>query len=475
MAERPNESTKTPVRNRRKRRSKLQVFKETYLPVLIGTLAVILVIVFVTNSVSRSNAKKKAEKEASLKASESLAEQARLEAEEAEYILQQAEYLAAGYDFEAAVAVIDTFSGNFADFPELADKRIEYKNTMENMVAWKDPAQVPNLSFHLLIADPERAFADADYGNAYRNNFITVTEFSNILQQLYDNGYVLVSLHDLVSVTIAANGSTIYEAKTLYLPSDKKPLILTETGVNYYTYMVDGNGDHWADKDGAGFACRLVLDASGNFVNEMVATDGSTVSGAYDMVPILEAFIAEHPDFSLRGARAILGLTGYDGLFGYRTNPSAEDKQGQDAYIQARKDAAEMATALRETGYSIACYTYDNISYGENSVTQIRSDQKRWAEEVTPILGLVDILVFAQNSDIGDRDPYDSDKFQLLQNLGYRYYIGSNTNGEIWASIEDGYFRQSRIMVTGSALVNNPDLFAAFFDAAAVLDPARNS
>ena len=37
-------------------------------------------------------------------------------------------------------------------------------------------------------------------------------------------------------------------------------------------------------------------------------------------LPCVEAFIQEHPDFSNNEARGILGLTGYNGILGYRTD-----------------------------------------------------------------------------------------------------------------------------------------------------------
>ena len=46
------------------------------------------------------------------------------------------------------------------------------------------------------------------------------------------------------------------------------------------------------------------------------------LGGQIDFVPILEDFIAEHPDFSYQGARAILAVTGHEGVFGYRCNTS---------------------------------------------------------------------------------------------------------------------------------------------------------
>ena len=37
--------------------------------------------------------------------------------------------------------------------------------------------------------------------------------------------------------------------------------------------------------------------------------DGTVSTGSYDLVPLLEDFIQEHPDFSYRGDRAVFALT----------------------------------------------------------------------------------------------------------------------------------------------------------------------
>lgn len=474
MDEQINEVPQNPERRRRKK-SKLQIFKESYLPVIIAAAAVLLVVVFVIGSVSRSIDKKKADKDSSnAAAQEQSNEAAQLQAEAAK-LIEEAEKLAAEYEFDAAIAVLDSFQGDMSTFPALAAKRQDLEKQKSEMVAWSDPSQVLNLSFQMLIEDTTRAYADRNFAKSYKNNFITTYEFKAILQQLYDKGYMLVRLSDLVTTSTDAEGNVVYTAKTLYLPAGKKPLLLTECQTNYYTYMVDSDNDLVADKGGAGFASKLIVDEDGNVVNEYVDAEGNVLTGAYDMVPILEAFIAEHPDFSLRGARAIVSVSGYDGLFGYRTNPSAKDKLGQEAYNAEVAGATEVADALRELGYELACYTYRNKAYADYSVAEIQADQKYWTDEVTPILGKVDILVFAQNSEIGDTNGgYSGQKFNALSELGYKYYLGANTDGTTWASVESGYFRQHRVMVTGSALKDTPEIFSAYFDAAAVLDPARS-
>lgn len=44
------------------------------------------------------------------------------------------------------------------------------------------------------------------------------------------------------------------------------------------------------------------------------------------MVPLIDRFVEKHPDFSYRGAKGILALTGYNGILGYRTDESYETR-----------------------------------------------------------------------------------------------------------------------------------------------------
>ena len=474
MDEQIREVPQTPIRRRRKPRSKMQIFKESYLPVIIAGASLLLIIIFVIGSISRAVAKNKADRAESIKQSQEAANAEQMLKDEAQRLLDEAAYLAAGYDFEGAIATLNSFQGDIAKFPELANKRAEYEQSKSQMTVYNDISAIPNLSFQLLIADPERAFSDAEFSSAYKNNFITVSEFKNILQALYNNNYMLVNLQDLVTTTVAEDGSTVFTAKPLYLPADKKPFMLTETQVNYYTYMVDSDSDGLADKDGAGFASKLVVDAQGKLVNEYIDTDGNVLYGAYDMVPILEEFIAQHPDFSLRGARATVAVTGYDRLFGYRTTPAAAQELGTEAYQTEIDGVLDVVDALQANGYSIACYTYENISYGDASATEIQADLKKWNEQVTPILGNTAILVYARNSDIADTASYSGDRYQVLKDAGFRYFLGYSSSAAPWATVENDYVRIKRIMITGTDLVNNPQIYSAYFNASEVLDAARN-
>ena len=443
---------------RRRKKTKMEIFKEAYLPTIILGIAVVLILVFIIGSLSRLGIPSGENQQLSADPTEDPAT-VQLK-QEVQQLLQQAEKLALDYEFQQAVDVLDSFSGDKSAFPELAYKRSEYAQQASQMVTWSDPSQIVNLSFHGLIADPARAFANQSYGTSYNKNFVTIEEFSQILQQLYDNGYVLVSLDDIFSCQTDAVGNTTCQAKSLQLPLGRKPLVLTQTNLNYYTYM-----------DNSGFASRLTVDENGKLTCEMVDANGSTVTGDYDLVPILESFIAQHPDFSYKGARAVLSVTGYDGIFGYRTNPSVKTSQGEAYYNRQVEGAKKLVAALREAGYEIGCYTYNNVAYGKVSNQEIQYDLNAWVQEVTPILGETDILVFAQNSDIG---AYSGSKFTTLYNAGFRYFLdlGSGRSG---AEIGSNFISFQRLLVTGSAMAHSSTSFTGMFNATEILDPQRGS
>lgn len=466
MENEQRETPRKPVRRRRKK-NPVYVFVHSYLPVIAIGLVVVLFIIFAVNSIRRSNQRREQARQESLAA---LASEQQVQQEldrKAGELATQARALAYAYEYEAAIALIDEFPGNPFDYDELSQIREECIEAQNSLVEWEDPAAVPNLSFQLLVADPARAFSHAGYGNSFRNNFITIHEFSAILEQLYANNYVLVDQDDIFFYSDTSG----FSAKTLRLPAGKKPIMLTQTQVYDYEYMADSNGTNASNS--AGFATKLLVDGNGALVYEYIDPNGQTVTGAYDMVPILEAFIAKHPDFSYKGARATIAVSGYDGILGYRTDPDAAQVLGDSLYQNQRAEAPVVAQALRDAGYRLACYTYGNVRYGQFSSNQIKADQDKWSAEVVPLLGSVDTLVLAKQNDISDtQDPYSGDKFQLLSDLGYRYFYGICTNGQ-WAAVSRDHVRQGRIMLTGSALVSGQGVFEGIFDPAAVLDPQR--
>lgn len=451
---------------RRRRKSRSQIFKEVYLPPILVCVCLILVLTFAIGSVSNMIARhqiNKQNQQSQLDASVSQAEQL---AAQSEQIVAEAEALAAGYNYDEAITKLESI-GDLTQHPEIAAKRAEYETIKNSLVEYKDPTLIPNLSFHVLIEDMTRAKQDAELGGKYNKNFVTTGEFSKILNQLYTNGYVLVDFNSFVAANTDLDGNQKFMVKSILLPDGKKPVMLTETMVNYFEYMVDSDGDHKADAKGDGFANKLVVDGNGDIKAEYIDASGQTLVGNYDFVPILEDFIAEHPDFCYQGARAILAVTGSQGVFGYRCNTSYISTISQQYYDEQVAGAKAIADALRNKGYTIACFTYKNDAYGKLSVAQIQADMQSWASQVVNVIGQVDTFVFAQTSRLTEYGA-NSNAFQVMYTSGFRYFISNDTTP--YTEVNDTYVRQNRLMVTGENMQHKSSMFAGLFDTNAVLE-----
>jgi hypothetical protein len=103
-------------------------------------------------------------------------------------------------------------------------------DTSKDKVVWADNSMVSHLYFHSLVIDPKRALSDPESGNGYLDYMVTQSEFATILPQLYDNGYVLVSPHQLATVQTDRRVTP----KTLKLPKGRKPLVISVDDVSYY-------------------------------------------------------------------------------------------------------------------------------------------------------------------------------------------------------------------------------------------------
>ena len=461
-----------PVNPRRKPLSRERMIKEVYLPPIIAGLTAVLCLFFIFGGIGRvvKNAIND-RNQAFTDAENAESEKTRLQME-SERLLKEAALLASGYDYQGAVDKLNSFSdaANMEKYQEMIDKRAEYSALKNQLQGWNEPSSIANLSFQILVVDTNRAYNDYKYKMQYKDNFVTVSEFEKILDQLYQKGYVLVDFDSFVTETTAEDGSVTFGTMPIYLPAGKTPIMLSQTMVNYMNYMLATDE---ADTDGGygdGFASKLVV-RNGEITAEYMDASGNTLYGDYDFVPILNRFIEEHPDFSYKGARAILAVTGDEGLFGYRTMPSVVQSKGQEFYDQEVAGAKEVIEALRNQGYTIASYTYANKDYNAYSATEIQADMDLWTKEVTPILGECDTIIFAKGTDISTSTNYQGNKFNVLYDKGFRYFIGANQVA--WGEVNTTYVRQTRVMVTGKDMTNAASTYTRYFDAKSILDSAR--
>lgn len=401
----------TPPR-RRKRKTKWQIFKEAYLPVLIIIVAFVLIIIFIAGAVSRSGQDQPNDNNPS-ESNGASQEQDTLDA-----LLARAQELAQQNDYEGALKLLRGYSGALASDEDLTAKIQEYTEAYNSQTTL-DISNVPILSFNTLIADYSTASNTTDH--------ITTAEFSAILQQLYDGGYVLVSANEL-------DGG-------LRLPAGKKPIMLVLTDANY-------TGQ-------AGYASRLTVDDNGKLVCEMDQDNGSTYIGDYDLIPILSNFVAEHPDFSFNDARALIAVSGHDGIFGYTE----------------LSEAQSVIDAVKAEGYDFACYTYNEVRYVEMNTEEVVADAGLWLQELAPVLGDVSILVYPYGSDFTDIS--STAQLEALNGKGFDLFIGTNSSTPVWGVNVGTYGTMTRRWVNAAALTTKAENFADVFDGAQVLDAQR--
>ncbi|MCI9047310.1 MAG: polysaccharide deacetylase [Hungatella sp.] len=348
-------------------------------------------------------------------------------------LLAEAGLIAAGYDYDRAIETLKA-SPYYGSDPRIDEAIAEYENIKANLKPC-DISQVTHVFFHTLVIDEAKAF-DGDSDEAGYNQVMTTKdEFLKILDSMYEKGYVLVRLHDMAEMTAGENGTKMTR-KTILLPEGKKPFVMSQDDVCYYEYM-----------DGDGFATRMVIGDDGKPTCEMTMDDGTVQRGAFDLVPILEEYIKEHPDFSYRGARAVIAFTGYQGILGYRTAASYSQSP---TYEQDRQTAADVAQCLRDNGWELASHSWGHRDLGTIEWDKFKADCDKWDNEVRTLIGPTDIILFPFGADVGDWHPYqnDNERFRYLKNLGFSYFCNVDSS-QYWVQIGDDFLRQGRRNLDG--------------------------
>ncbi len=470
-----------PIRRRRKRVPKWKrMLRKYWPPIRFGLIIVafIAVVVIGINAISNGIQLKGADDTKPIIETTTEATLSEQEIQAlADELAAQADVIAAGYDYEQAIDMLQSFE-YYDRFPALAQKVTEYQASDAKLVSYTKIDSITHIFFHSLIVDPSRAF-DGEYTeDGYNQYMTTCDEFVAMLEEMYARGYVLVTPYDVAYEVTDAYG-THFSYGTIRLPEGKTPFIMSQDDLNYYGYMVGGESGVnekpiFANTSGDGFAHRIVIGEDGYPTCEYMDESGNVTTGDYDLVPLLEKFIQEHPDFSYHGARAVLGMTGYEGVFGYRTKPSYEAALGSDKYQQEVAAAKEVAQCLREHGWVLASHSYGHPAYGNIPAENVKVDSDKWEATVETIIGETDIILYPHGSDIAGTEKYtfDNQKFAALYEDGYRYFF--NVDSHIaWSQLGDNYFRGGRRNVDGYRMWHNPNKLEDLFDVDKIFDEAR--
>lgn len=398
-------------------------------------------------------------------------------------LLKEADTLAAGYDYDGAVNMVKSYEG-YEEFSEMTEAIADYEARKAECVP-VNIEEVTHVFYHSLVVDPELCFANQETDKqAVGNNqwMTTVDEFNKITQSMYDNGYVLVDLHDIAEETVDENGESHFKEGTILLPPGKKPFVLSLDDLSYYHSY-----------DGYGYASKLVLDENGKPKCEYIQRDGTTVVGDYDVVPLMDKFIEEHPDAAYKGARGTIALTGYNGVLGYRTDISyqtvpddinADKKKWLEEHPDfdletERANAKKVADAMKAEGWKFASHTWGHLRVGTISLERLQADTVKWKENVEPVVGATDTIIFAHGEDLaGWTEGYASGnaKFEYLKGQGFHYFCNVDSQ-QYGVQIRDNYVRQSRRNLDGYRIYYNVigemDNLSDLFNAADIIDPKR--
>ena len=392
-------------------------------------------------------------------------------------LIERADLLAAMYDYDAAVELLENCSSYEQDGQMQAAVE-EYKTAKAACVEYPID-QITHVFFHTLIKDPEKAFDGDQYEAGYNQYMVTIDEFNSIIQQMYDRGYVMVTLKDMAPKVVNEDGTISITKGKILLPEGKIPFVLSQDDVSYYHYM-----------DGDGFASRLITDENGDVKNEYIESDGTVSVGDYDMVPLIDTFVDKHPDFSYRGAKGYVALTGYDGILGYRTDICYKTRENLTSYQKEffeknpdfseadyereREESKKVAEAMKADGWLFASHTWGHVGLGEGSTTieQFKTDTDKWEERVEPLIGETDTLIYAFGGDIGGAADYSGQRFEYLKSKGFDYFCGVDS-AVYWVQLRDNYLRQARRNIDGYRMYYNPEMLSDLFDVDAAWDPKR--
>lgn len=360
--------------------------------------------------------------------------------------VENARKLAEQYDYFGALDELALVGEDYQG-EEVIDARIEY--TRLSKLLDYHAGSIGHFSVGNLAVDKARAFNDPYMGWELNNWSLTVDEFKKILQQLYDNDYVLMDVTSLVSEESKEKNpkSMVLNWEGVLVPEGKKPIVLSFTGAGYEK-----------DYGQYGYSNRMVIDTDGKVRNEYTDVNGETRLGAYDVVPIVDEFIEKHPDFSLRGARGILAITGIRGAFGYSAETEGEEIR-------------KIADTLKEEGWLIANQGFRGVSMeADMDGKEFVEDMENWSKTLAPYVGDTELLIYPN----GDELPLYTYKHLWALEHGYHFYFSQ------WAttdtlSLYDDCLMQSRRRLDGYDLYYYGENMTQYFDYKKVLDKDRPS
>ena len=280
-------------------------------------------------------------------------------------------------------------------------------------------------------------YTDQKEREEYYKDCITADEFKMILDEVYKNGYVLIDIDYMYDYAYVGNKLTATVKKTIKVPEGKKPLIISVDNVCYPV------GEH-----GMGRADRLEVKNGKLFTYTKLKDGSDFYSDDNEVFPILENFIAEHPDFSFSGAKCVVAPSAAEGLFGWDTTAGAKNRE------ENIKQAKIIANWFVDNGYAIACHSYYHGNFQTMSEAKIRADIGLWNEEAAPILGRTHVFIYPY----GAFTIKNSRNSEVMSEFGFAVFCATSMNGINWDNFPlAGNAYNERIILASKLFVTYKD------------------
>ncbi|KAF0225484.1 MAG: polysaccharide deacetylase [Erysipelotrichaceae bacterium] len=308
-------------------------------------------------------------------------------------LISKASLMVSGYYYEEAIELLKSNSDIYNDKMKSEVKKVE------DFVADLEPytGRIEQVFFHTLIVYPELAFGpNSSQPQGYNYWMTTQLEFQRMLPLLMEKGYVLIRISDLYDVDAQGNVTE----KELYLPQGKRPLLMSVDNVGY---------PESRKKDG--FASRLMIDDNNEITAVIRNPKGvEIVSRTAEIFPIVDDFIKAHPEFSYRGAKGMVGITGSWGVMGY------DPKIASEAAI-----AKKIANRLKELGWDFVSHSYthaDGKYFSENSTLEgVKEDTELFKKWIVPIIGDSNVFIAPFGVTL------KGELYQYMIDEGYTFYL----------------------------------------------------
>jgi len=295
-----------------------------------------------------------------------------------------------------------------------------------------------------LIVRPDLAFDDDRYSAAANDTMLTTHEFRVLLNELYNNNYILIDASRLYT--------SDRKRASLQLPTGKKPLVLVIEGLNYY-----------ASRRQTGNCWDLVFDEGGEVSGLYQDINGQMiVDREAEAIGLLDTFVTAHPDFSHDGAKGTISLTGYECLFGKVIDQDQLDDRNlaladngyeilnltADEIAADREEASDIIKRLAQTGWQFASSTYGFIDIGNADLEKLKADEGKWQAQIGSLTGPVEFLNYPSGSILAGSD----ERSIWLREQGYILFGGLGTTAYLYAG--SGYIYVDKTPINGFTLRN---------------------